>query len=279
MRSTTWLLAVLAACLGGCESMQGLLDAAPKPTASIKAVRFQDLAADALTLAFDVEVKNPYDLPLPLVNLDYALGSGGKSLLSGNADVQGTVPARGAKTVTLPARLVFADVLAALSGVKPGAVVPYEADLKLGVDAPGAGPIALPISRRGEFPVPAVPDIQVEAVEWKKLTMNEAGGVVTLKVTNTNQFPVDLNRLGYALSLGGTEVASSAVSQRVQFGKGASEKIAIPVNVSPIKLGMGFFNLIRGEGSGYELSGAADLGTPFGALNMPYRRAGQTVFK
>jgi len=83
------------------------------------------------TLQFDVEVANPYDVALPLVNLDYRLSAGESRLLKGVADTLGAIPAHQSKIVTLPVVVAFDDVYNFARGVRSGTPIPYVADLNM----------------------------------------------------------------------------------------------------------------------------------------------------
>ncbi|MCE9589976.1 MAG: LEA type 2 family protein [Planctomycetes bacterium] len=143
----------------GCETFNSILESTPKPTASIKDVRFANASFTKLDLVFDVDVKNPYDVSLPLLNLDYSLTGGQQHLLTGAAPLSGSIPANGSKTVSLPASVSLAEALKFFSGVRPGGTLPYSADLKLLVDAPALGKIPVPISRSGQVKVPNIPGL------------------------------------------------------------------------------------------------------------------------
>ncbi len=151
-------LVSLLTIMPGCKTLDSLLAGAPKPSASLKDVRFDSLSWDKLALKFDVEVTNPYSLPLPLVNMDYGLSGGASQFLSGKANFKDTtIPANGSQTVTLPAEVNLAEVINFVKGVRPGSAMPYSANLNLSVDAPQLGPITLPLSRKGELKVPSIP--------------------------------------------------------------------------------------------------------------------------
>ena len=273
------LLSALCLSLLACDTLQDVLTAMDKPSARVQAVRFGDLSLDAATLLFDVEISNPYSVPLPLLDADYKLASTGTAFLSGTADIGGTIPANGSRTVTLPATVAFANLLKSVQGVKLGSLVPYQADLSLAVDAPGVGRLALPISKKGELPVPNVPRVSLSSVRWDKLTLGEAAATLSIDVTNTNQFKLALQQMGYDLSLGGSKVVSSRVADAVSFSPGQAQTISVPISFSPSSLGLGVFNMLRGEGAGYGLSGSMNVQTPFGPMTLPYSSTGRTSFK
>ena len=141
-------LAGLLAGAGGCGMME-------KPSARIAGVKIEDVSVTDATMLFDVNVSNPYSVPLPLSNIDYALASRGQQFLTGKADVQGTVPARGSKSLGVPIKINYLKLIRAVKGARPGAKIPYKADLGLSVDAPVAGPLRVPMSKDGELALPS----------------------------------------------------------------------------------------------------------------------------
>jgi len=263
-------------CLAGC----GALQAIRKPTARITGVRLENISLKAVTLVFDLEIGNPYSVPLPLANVDYSLASEGRRFLSGQADMQGAVPAGGAKTVSLPAELEYLALLAVVKKIRPGSVVPYAAELGLSVDPPLGGRLRLPLRKEGKLPVPAPPAVEVTEVQWDQLSLNHAGGRVRLKLTNRNQFPVTLSKLTYGLSLGGVEVARSSLREPVFFrGGGGAGMLEIPISLSPKRLGLAAFRMLTGKGAGYRFEGDLDVKTDFGPMSLPIRGIGKTLFK
>jgi len=262
----------------GCESMKSILAGMDKPSASVTGVRFDSISLDGMTLVFDVDVKNPYAAPLPLVNVAYGLSSKGSKFLEGAADVQGSVPAKGSKTIQLPAKITFASLLQSVQGVKLGSVVPYTAEMGLSVDAPAVGRLTLPIKKEGELPIPTVPSVELSSVQWKSLTLQNAEAVLKLNVTNNNDFPVDLSKLAYNLSLSGTPIVNTSLAKSASFAKGGSSTLEIPLAIKPSNLGLAAFSMLTGKGAGYSLDGNMNVGTPFGPMNLPFERKGNTVF-
>jgi LEA14-like dessication related protein len=268
-------VSVVCSGLAGC----GALDAFNKPSADIVGVRLKDIDLRSATLVFDIKIGNPYSVPLPLANIDYSLASEGTGFVSGKSAMQGTVPAAGSKTVPLPLKVEFLELLKVLKGVRLGSVVPYDAEMGLSVDAPVVGPMRLPLKKRGKLPIPAPPGVKITNIRWDKLTLDQAGGRAQLQLTNRNAFPVTLSRLKYALSLAGTEVANSALAKSVAFGAdGGTGTVDIPVSFSPKSLGLAVFRMLMGKGSGYDLSGDMNADTDFGPMSLPLKGIGKTLF-
>ena len=119
-------------------------------------------------------MENPYPVVLPLLNMDYALASGANKLLSGQADIQTTIPAKDKRVVSLPAKVRYIDLVKAFKDIRPGSKIPYRADLALSLDTPALGPIRLPLDKTGELAVPDIPNI--DEIDWKKILLDRTGG-------------------------------------------------------------------------------------------------------
>lgn len=276
-RLTTLLCACLLA-LPGCAALSGLLGSQPKPQVKVSGVRIADLSLTNLTVVFDLTITNPYAVPLPLVNLDFALASGAQPFLKGQAAMQGTVPVSGSKTVSVPAKVVFLELLKTLTSVRPGAVVPYRASLGLSVDAPVVGTLRLPIEQDGQLPVPAVPNVSIPSITWQSVSLAGVAGVLKLRVANPNQFAFDLAGMDYNIKLGSFSLVKGGLTNAANLTAGGSQDLAINVAVSTAQVGLGIVQMLQGKGSGYSLGGALSLGTPFGPLRIPLAVNGQVPF-
>lgn len=276
--STVSLLAVALLALPGCALLQGLLGPAPKPSAQVTGVRITDFSLSDLTLAFDVAVTNPYAVALPLVNIDFALASQGKPFLQGLAPLQGAIPAKGTQTISMPAKVNFGELIKAVAGVRPGAMVPYHTTLGLSVNAPAIGTLRLPLEKEGQLPVPAPPDVSVAAVKWQNVSLAGATGLLALRVANPNSFAFDLAALEYHIKLGSFDLANGGLVNAASLAAGAAQDIGINVSVSTAKAGMAIVQLLQGQASNYTLGGALAIGTPFGPLQIPLAVTGQVPF-
>lgn len=264
--------------LTGCETLQSLANSASKPEVKITDAKLQDLSLDKVNLVLDVDISNPYSLPLPLSNLKYALASDGQNFLEGDAGVQGTIPANSSKTLPIPVAISYIPMLQVLKGVTPGSVIPYTAKLDLSVDAPGVGPITLPVEKEGELPIPAVPEVSLTNVEWQELSLNKAQATLNLEIKNTNEFPIELNQLQYKLHLGDVPVAQNQITQSTKFGENATNTLKLPISLSPMQLGLAAFSLLQGKGSSYKMEGGLKVGSPFGPIELPFSKNGETTF-
>jgi LEA14-like dessication related protein len=264
------------ALLHGCAQVEEVLKAAPKPSARVTGAQLQNLTLEQVGLVFDVEVSNPYSVALPLLETGYAIDSGGQQIVAGRVQPGGSIPAQGVASVKVPATIRFKSLLAALKGVRPGAVVPYTARIDLAVDAPVVGRTTVPLTRSGEVPVPAAPDVRMTSFDIGSLTLDKVSAMARLDLRNNNQFEIDLAKLGLDLALGGKAVAQTKLSNPTKLAPGQSATLLVPVSFSPRAFGMGVFNLLRGSEAGYAVSGSLDAGTPFGPMALPFSHAGTT---
>ena len=274
MRILALLLTLAAACLTGCESLTDVLKNAPRPSARIVGASLHDLSLERVDLLFDVEVTNPYPTTLPLTDLSYSVASAGQTIAEGGVKPASAIPARGSKVLQIPAGIRFSSLMSALKSVRPGSVVPYNADFKLAVDAPVVGLMTIPLSHQGELPVPAVPDVTMTSFDVGALSLDKVEAIARMRVKNTNQFDVDIARLGFNLVLGGQQVAGTSVTNGGKLVPGQEGTIAVPLSFSPKEFGIGLFNLLRGSESSYSVFGSLETDTRFGALKLPFDRKG-----
>jgi LEA14-like dessication related protein len=151
------------ALLAGCTSVEERLELR-KPTARLVGVRFQEATPRAATLVFDVELQNYYPLTVPLVGFKYSVSSAGQMFLSGSSEARVNLPASSQRTVALPVTIDYLEVLKILGNAKPGATIPYQAELDLSVETPRLGPVLLPVTHMGVLTLPAISEAIPQSV-------------------------------------------------------------------------------------------------------------------
>ena len=262
---------LLLVALPGCAALQ---QGVPRPSAKVQDVSLTGLTLSAVTLTFDVMVENPYSPDIPLSAVTFGLASNGKSLLSGDAQAGGSIPGHGSKVVPIPVTLGFANVLNTLSGVSPGAVIPYDATIQLGFDVPALGRVTVPVRKHGEFPVPAPPSVSLARIRWDNLSPTSADGHFTLLVGNKNAFATALSDLDYALTLGGHDLAQGSLDRSVDLVADGSNEVDFAIHVNPLQLGAAALSLLQGQNASYRLAGDMTLGSKFGSFHAPLDEQG-----
>jgi LEA14-like dessication related protein len=272
------MLAFGLAALGsaGCADLLGGLRSIQKPSARVTGVHLDGLSLRDVTLAFDVEVSNPYGVDLPLLDLGYDLTSGGSDpFLEGTAPLGGSVPPKASKTVSLPVRVDFLRTIDLVENLRPGQVVPYRASLVLSVDPPGLGPLSLPLSSEGTFPIPDVPEVRSASIQWSQLSLSRVEGRVALDLANPNAFAVQLTDLSYSLDLAGTTVSDGGAQPSLSIPAGSSQRVELPLAFSPTRLGAALYDVVTASQAPYELRADLSVTTPFGPLDVPLRSVGE----
>jgi LEA14-like dessication related protein len=268
--------AALLATLTGCATVQEVLTSVDKPTAQFRAVDIDQLAADAVTLAVQIDVINPYSFDLPLTGADYTISAYGQQFIAGGLDTPTRIPARDRATVTFRPKVPYDRVLSVLTQVRPGSMLPYDLSVDVQTDRAAVNAFIPTIRTDGELPIPAVPNVRVADIAIDQLDLRSVDATVKLNVTNTNAFRVGLDRLGYQLQLGGVEVADASLNRALDLPEGDAGTVEIPLRFSPMQMGMAMFNLLQNDQAGYRITGDMQMTTPFGNLTMPYQNTGTT---
>lgn len=147
----------------GCESMEESMSLR-KPTARLMGMQFREADAYGATVVFDVQIVNHYPVDLPLLRFNYAVSSRGERFMAGASELAIQIPVGGSQTVSLPARIDYINTLRRLGQVRPGATIPYEAQLDLTIDTPRLGAIMLPLGKVGEIRLPELPGVDLDKI-------------------------------------------------------------------------------------------------------------------
>ena len=127
------------------------------------------------------------------------------------------------------------------------------------------------------------PQITLESVQIGGLGLSGGTLVVDLQVVNPNGFSLSANRLNYDLALRDPEAttdtawvdfASGVYDQPFTVRGGETEHVQIPVSFSYSGLGAAAGSMLRRGTFTYRASGTADVRTPLGNRQVPFRKTG-----
>jgi LEA14-like dessication related protein len=198
----------IAVFLGGC---------ATRPTAEIREIRVSDLTPSRIKLETVVEVKNPYRMPLPLVDYKQTVDADGRRVFTQQIASPGIVQQQSTSTVRGSAVLEFATLIQVVGQrFSRGSEVPYITKLNLSWKSPWEEVYEFPqLSKSGEIPFPKLPSIWLRAVpsiniDWGSRdniftpNVNESRqgrvfGTVFLSVKNVNDFAIRLKSFNATL--------------------------------------------------------------------------------
>ncbi|KAK4566032.1 hypothetical protein RGQ29_002291, partial [Quercus rubra] len=248
-----------------------------KPTADVTGLHVPSINLEKADFVIEILIKNPNPVPIPLIDINYLIGSDGKKLISGLIPDAGTLKAHGEETVKIPVTLIYDDIKTTYSEIKPGSIIPYKIKVDLIVDVPVFGRITLPLEKTGEIPIPYKLDIDIERIKFNRFSFEENVAVLHLKLENKNDFDLGLNDLDYEVWLCDESIGSVDLQKSANLVKNGITYIDIPITFRPKDFGSALWDMIRGKGTGYSMKGNINVDTPFGAMKLPITKEGSTT--
>lgn len=259
-------LLLAAGCQGRLgETLKGLVGSVERPTVKAVRPRITGLDLDSVALAFDIDIDNPYGVPIKSPRFRYGVDIQGEPFLQEQQATGLDLPAKGVGTVTLPVRLTYASLWSAYRKLEGATEVPYRLHGAVAVSALGTS-LELPVSKSGTFPVLKRPEFSNIEVQIGEVSLRGAQVTVDADIRNPNAFALGLEKLGYALKLGEVGVGNLVASTDKSIGAGQSGRVRLTGEVSGTSaLG----KLLRGGSLGApKLSPSGALQTPYGTASI-----------
>jgi len=144
--ATAFVLLAAAAMASGCASS--------RPVLRDVVARVIKVDARGVEMAFDVDVENQLPFPLKSTKGRYALDVAEARLLSSDQVPAFDLPAGEVGTVTLPARIEYADLIKTAQSLATANELPYRMEGAFQFPMVGSG-YELPFSHEGTIPGPA----------------------------------------------------------------------------------------------------------------------------
>lgn len=245
-----------------------------KPTAKLSGFHLPKITLERADIVVDVLISNPNPVPIPLVDINYLIESDGRKLISGVIPDAGTIHAHGSETIKIPITLIYQDIKDTYDDIQPGEVIPYKVRVELIADVPVLGRLTLPLEKEGEIPIPYKPDVDVERIEFERLSFEETSALLHLKVENMNKFDLGLNALEYSFSMADATIANATLGKSTKIEQRGVSTLQIPFSFRPKDLGSAVWDVIRGKGAGYSMVGKLEVDTPFGPMHLPFTKEG-----
>lgn len=244
------------------------------PTAYVSAVHISSIDLTKASFVFDMLVKNPSRISFPIADMSYLVDSAERKLVSGTITDAGTIEAKSSSTIKIPVTLVFQDILSTFTDIKPGSVIPYRMKIEFMVDVPIFGKSTVPVEKTGEIPIPSIPIIILEKIEFKKFSLDECVTALHLKLESKNEFEMGLTALKFELWLSGEKIGSAELAKSAQVEKSGTISIEIPLTFRPSDFGLALWEMMGKLGIDYKLKGSIGVDTTFGSMNMPFSKEG-----
>jgi LEA14-like dessication related protein len=135
---------LVAVTLSGCHLFMNSME---KPSAEVRDVSLSNAGFTGLTGQLQLDVSNPNGFGVPLSGVEWQLSVGNTRAVSGSAQLQAQIPARGVAPVTTTLTIDARDAIAVGSALASGART-YQLDAKLTFSTK-IGPITVDIHHEG----------------------------------------------------------------------------------------------------------------------------------
>ena len=258
-RSIWYLAVVLLIAAGGCAQVERMMG---RPTVMGVRPRITDISLSDVSLAFDVDVSNPYPVALKSPKFRYGMDLFGSKFLDAQEATGASLPASGVGTVSLPVKLSYAslaDIYKQAAGAKE---IPYKLDAALLLPVMGES-IELPFSHSGKVPVLQRPTFSNIKVDVADVSFTSAKLSVEADMLNPNVFALGVKELGYLLKLGDVQVGDLVASTADTISAEGSGRVKLNGKISAASAVM---RLLQGKDLGLPLI------TPSGEIETPYGR-------
>jgi LEA14-like dessication related protein len=230
MRRCFPLVGLALTSLTGCAVLRDLFQSSfAEPTLAFKSASVSDLSLGGLTLNLVYTVDNPNPLAVSLAEIDYKLEVEGFQVASGQPPGGIQIAANGASELAFPAQIRFLDFAKVVETFLKKDQAGYVASGSLGLETP-LGLVRLPLRKEGQFDVPKVPDVQLEAPVIKQLGFTSATVEFPLMVTNKNAFPLPIQGLRGSVQIAGANVGQVA-AQVGTLPSGMGTRVRVPLTI------------------------------------------------
>ncbi len=246
-----------------------LLGIVGKPKVESVRPRITQVDFDGVGLSFELQVRNPYWFPLRVPLVRYGLDIQGREFLRSEAPLDVALPRRGTGTLTVPARISYASLLAACEGLRGADEAEYTLWAAIPLSALGVS-FELPASHGGKFPIvrpPRFADVRLRVTE---VSLARAVVAIEAAVTNPNAFEVDIRDLGYTFRAADVELAGLRASTAGTIAARQTGQVTLVAEVAVAKA---VWQLIRtGRLEKPELVPSGTIKTPYGTINLGHEK-------
>jgi LEA14-like dessication related protein len=254
-----------------------------KPTAKLTGTRLANINFEQVDLVFDLAVDNKNPVSLNLAGLDYELKIENQSLVSGTTAQAIQLKASSTSPVQLPITLKFNDLKNLPGELWNKDQIAYQLISQFNVDLPVIGNYAIPVTSKGELPVPKIPDIKIKDVKVNNLSFTSADLIAQVEVSNPNDFDLGLSNLNYQLTVNQQNWGQGKINQNSSIPKKGKGLVEIPVKLNMLSAGKSAYNaLVNKAAMEYQLTGNVTVDTGLELLkkqNIPLDIKGTTSIR
>jgi len=255
------IMIAIAASILGCAT----LPLSEKPEIRSVSPRITGLDFQGLNMAFDVDVDNPYPVPIKTPRFKYGVDIEGSRFFSSEATSQLNLPANGVGTVSLPVRLSYTDLFGTYKNLADKAEADYTLHGNMILPLLGRS-FELPVSHSGTFPILRPPTFSNINIDLSKVSLFKTVVNVDAAMKNPNAFALGIEDLGYILKLGGVELGSLTATTASSLDAGQTGKLSLRGELSAASA---IVNMIKGGSiGGAKILPSGSIQTPYGPVKL-----------
>lgn len=259
-------LALSTIFLCSCSMFGGIAaKAMKKPEAEFTKGILTGLSFDTADFLFDLKIKNPNHLGLKLVGLSYEFSLNKNTFLTGKQNKNLEIKAGSESIIQLPISLNYVKLYKTFKSLINEDKSKYQIKCVISFDVPILGAVSIPLSMKGDFPLPKFPIVALVGLKLKKLTLAGAEVQLDIKLKNPNAFSMMLKRFHYQFDVNGLNWVSARIEEATTLRKKGESVIEIPIKLNFRKVGQSVSRIfIEDKGLNYRLKTRLDL-----AIKLP----------
>jgi len=236
-----------------------------RPTIDDVRPKIKAVDLGGVTLAFEVDVRNPYFVSVVSPGFQYGIDVEGEEFIAPQESGEFRVPARSVGTVVLPVRLEYLSLIRAYETLRELNQFTYRLHGTLRFRALG-WTFKLPLSYEGVAPVVRPPRFSNVRARFARSGLTSAIVTVEADMHNPNIFDVGIDSLGYVLRLGETQVGNVTAATAGKIAAGKTGRLTLTGRISAAGA---LLRLARGGSLGApSIRPTGTIETPYGAVKL-----------
>lgn len=269
---TSAVIITIVMVTSGCATLR---DMVREPRVTYENMELKDFSLFEGTVLFNLRIDNPNPIGFLLERVSYDLKLDDKDFIAGVLDQGINLRANGSEPFQLPVTVNFMKLFQNVSDFVKKDEVPYDLSGTFNIYM-----FTIPFRARGKLPVPRIPEISLQNIDVKELSLNGVNLLCNVKLKNPNDFTIGLSGLKYGLSLGDKELLSGETAEQRSIGKKGQTILSIPLHLNIVELGQTLYkNISRKKSTSYTLQGSMTFDVPsIGLKSIPFSQKGNVSF-
>ncbi|MBU0581065.1 MAG: LEA type 2 family protein, partial [Candidatus Margulisbacteria bacterium] len=180
-----------------------------------------------------------FEYNLSLNNQDFLSGQSSAIKVGANSQESFSINSR----IDLPKAFgMLSDMLKELD--KGQNSIPFQIDGVFKTSAAGF-PVEVPLTAKGELPLPKLPEVKVESLAVKDISLTSATLEIKTNLKNKNDFPINIDSFIYQLTAGNHDLAAGDITDPIQIEANGEQTSVLRVKVNFANLNQDLINQIK----------------------------------